>query len=128
MSELTDKLGFYFLVFQRTLNPDIIKCWIDGDERYELYKRDEVLNLCNALGYDMEVDVALRSAFDETSFWLWDVEDRKVRRLSSIGNEREMNIFNEMNKRKDRIQEINAFADINDRSGEIRIGWRGESK
>ena len=42
-SELTDKLGFYYVVFQPTLDDDIIKCWIDGDESFELYSPKELI-------------------------------------------------------------------------------------
>ena len=82
-SELTDKLGFYYVVFQPTLDDDIIKCWIDGDESFELYSPKELIKFCNILGIDQDVERALKEAFGQTSFWLWDVGERKVRRLSS---------------------------------------------
>lgn len=82
MSDLTDKLGFYYVVFQRMMDDNYIKCWIDGNEDYEIYTQEELLNFCNILGIDSEMTVRLKNAFCETSIFLWDVEDRKVRRLS----------------------------------------------
>ena len=102
MSDLTDKLGFYFVVFQRTLKGDYIKCWIDGNEDFELYTRAELINFCNILGLDIETEIKLKKAFDETSIFLWDVEERKVKRLSATSELPKKNIFDAL---KDKTKE-----------------------
>lgn len=105
MSDLTDKLGFYFVVFQRTLKGDYIKCWIDGNEDFELYTRAELIGFCNILGLDIETEINLKKAFDETSIFLWDVEGRKVKRLSATSELPKKNIFDALKDKNKEYQD-----------------------
>lgn len=82
-TSLVEKLGFYFVVFQPSLKPGQLRCWIDGNESYELYTEDDLLRFCNINGIDQEVERDLKTAFSQTSLWLWDIENRKIKRLSS---------------------------------------------
>lgn len=85
MNELTDKLGFYFLVFQRaSVNSTLLRCYIDGNDKAVYYKDEELLNFCNQAGFDKEVEMKLKDAFSTASMFLWDVENRKVKRLSPM--------------------------------------------
>lgn len=102
MSDLTDKLGFYYVVFQRMMDDNYIKCWIDGNEDYEIYTQEELLNFCNILGIDSEMTVRLKNAFCETSIFLWDVEERKVKRLYATSELPKKNIFDAL---KDKTKE-----------------------
>ena len=83
MSQLTDKLGFYFLIYQRaSVNSTLFKCNIDGSDKPTYFTEQEILNFCNQEGYDGEVENKLKNSFDTASIYLWDVENRIVRRLS----------------------------------------------
>lgn len=94
-TSLVEKLGFYFVVFQPSLKPGQLRCWIDGNESYELYTEDDLLRFCNMNGIDQDVERDLKIAFSQTSFWLWDVENRKIKRLSSSYEIPQRNFFKE---------------------------------
>ena len=83
MSDLTDKLGFYFLVFQRaSINSTFLKCYIDGDTKPVFYTDQELLDFCNQVGYDGQTEAKLKNCLDTTSIYLWDIEERTIKRLS----------------------------------------------
>ena len=100
MNNLSEKIGFYYLIFQRTLNDNYLKCWMDGEEDWNLYTKDQILSFCNSNGLDYEMTQKLKFAFDDTSFWLWDVDGRSIRRLSSLYETPTKNIFDAIKEKK----------------------------
>ena len=83
MSELTDKLGFYFLIFQRaSVNSTLLRCYMDGNDKAVYYKDQELLDFCNQAGFDKDVEMRMKDCLDTTSIYLWDVEGRVIKRLS----------------------------------------------
>lgn len=78
--EITNDLGFYFIIFQRTLYPNYLQCWIDGDSDYNFYTSEELIDFAKRSSYPA-VTSSLYYAFDETGMFMWDVEAGVVRRL-----------------------------------------------
>ena len=80
--DLTDVLGFYFMVFQRTLSGKFVKCFIDGDPDYTYLEVDSLLDMTRKKGYNPLTN-QLRDCLDTTSMYVWDVSNNTIQRLSA---------------------------------------------
>ena len=78
-------LGFYYMVFQTQFN-GYVKCWIDGEEDYNLYTEQELLNLAAKLNNSYPIRRKISDALIESSFFLWDVDADEVTRISPKHN------------------------------------------
>jgi hypothetical protein len=78
--KLTEILGYYFVIFQRNLAGNMVKCYIDGDEDYVLMDKEYFLELSQKAGYN-PLGSKLLGCLDTTSIYVWDVEENTVSKL-----------------------------------------------
>lgn len=100
MKKVVDDLGFYFMVFQPNPAKNRIKAWLDGEEAYTFYTRDQLLDLV-----PIPLMPTMKEAMNETSLFLWDVMESQVRRLSSKGTKIPIGEWIKARKTENAIQE-----------------------
>lgn len=83
-SEYED-IGYNYIVFQRYIN-DYIKCYLDGNVNYTFFEKTQFYNLAEKSG-GVELANAIRKAMSTTGIFLWDIENRRIRRLFNKNTE-----------------------------------------
>lgn len=79
--DLTDTLGFFFVVFQRTLSGNYVKCFIDGDSDYTFIEIDTLVEMTQKKGYNPIMNQIL-DCLNTTGMYIWDVYHNTIQRLS----------------------------------------------
>lgn len=75
-----EELGFYYLMYQPNPPKERVRAWLDGEPTCKYYSYSDLMKL---IPYDMQPTI--KKTLMEYSFFLWDVQDAHVRRLSSKG-------------------------------------------
>ena len=83
-SEYED-IGYNYIVFQRYIN-DYIKCYLDGNVNYTFFEKTQFYNLAEKSG-GVELANAIRKAMSTTGIFLWDVGNRRLKRLFNKNSE-----------------------------------------
>lgn len=84
--QLSNELGFYYVVMQRTLQGHYINCWIDGSDYPEYYTYEELVDLAKKSLHPSRVILGLNQVLNETSIFIWDVDNEIVSRVSATSN------------------------------------------
>ena len=79
---LAEELGFYYVVMQRSLSGVYINCWIDGSDTSEFFTKEELLGFAKKSSNPYSLSLALQNVFNETSVFLWDVENNTINRVT----------------------------------------------
>lgn len=111
---LSEVLGFFFMVYQKDPRKTYVTCWLDGDDEPEYYTEKDIIGFATKLENDYKTVSRLKDTFTETSFFMWDVDNKKIKRLSAGYEPREISpiIFEQMKDKKPL-------------SNNYQIGWRG---
>lgn len=83
---MEDDLGFYYAIFLPEPHRDRAKVWIDGDEYYTFFSRDDFLKLAERGG----IPSVMYLAMQETTFFIWDVAGKKINRVSAQTEQRSL--------------------------------------
>lgn len=118
-AELANKLGFYYVIFQQIPNTDRINCWIDGKDFPEIMKKDTLVGFLNQLGYQADLTRKMVEAFTESSFFIWEVEEEKIRRLSNMTEE--LSIAEEISRKRKELISTRREERI-----DTQMGWKHE--
>lgn len=73
------EVGFYYMVYEKGLGR-YYKCWIDGNENYEFYTADELIDIAKRVKNPSLIS-AMKSSFRDSSVFIWMVDEGKVERL-----------------------------------------------
>lgn len=84
--KLTELLGFYFMVFQRTPSERFVKCWIDGDDNWVYYDVETIIDFTRKDGYTTVTNKIL-DCLNTTGIYFWDVSKDTVHRLKTMHTE-----------------------------------------
>ena len=76
--QLSDELGFYYVIMQRSLHGQYINCWIDGSDYPEYYTYEELVELARKSSNSNRVLAELRKVINETSMFIWDVDNETI--------------------------------------------------
>ncbi len=79
---LAEELGFYYVVMQRSLSGVYINCWIDGSDTSEFFTKEELLGFAKKSPNPYSLSLAFQNVFNETSVFLWDVENNTINRVT----------------------------------------------
>ncbi|HRS26398.1 MAG TPA: hypothetical protein P5140_07665 [Methanofastidiosum sp.] len=79
IEDLKVSLGFWFALFYPNTVKKTVKVWFDGADQYEIFPVEEFITL----GKGLKIEPILRMACNETSFFLWKVQEDAVVRVSS---------------------------------------------
>lgn len=82
-SSISQLLGFYFLIFISNPDSSYIRCWFDGSDDSTLFQKSTLLDLCKKYGVDFNTQSQLAESFNQTSYFLWDVEANTIKPLYS---------------------------------------------
>lgn len=73
------EVGFYYLVYTRGTG-SYYKCWIDGNENYEFYTANELLDMASRVK-NHDIIAAMKSSFRDASVFIWMVDEGRIERL-----------------------------------------------
>lgn len=118
-AELANKLGFYYVIFQQIPNTDRVNCWIDGKDFPEIMKKDALVGFLNQLGYQADLTRKMVEAFTESSFFIWEVEEEKIRRLSNVAEE--LSIAEAVSQKRKELMSTRREERI-----DTQMGWKHE--
>lgn len=71
--------GFYYMVYMKGLG-SYYKCWIDGNENYEFYTANELLDIASRVK-NHDIVAAMKSSFRDASVFIWMVDEGRIERL-----------------------------------------------
>lgn len=71
--------GFYYMVYMKGLG-SYYKCWIDGNENYEFYTANELLDIASRVK-NHDIIAAMKSSFRDASVFIWMVDEGRIERL-----------------------------------------------
>ena len=71
--------GFYYMVYMKSLG-SYYKCWIDGNENYEFYTANELLDIASRVK-NHDIIAAMKSSFRDASVFIWMVDEGRIERL-----------------------------------------------
>ena len=71
--------GFYYMVYTKGLG-SYYKCWIDGNENYEFYTANELLDIASRVK-NHDIIAAMKSSFRDASVFIWMVDEGRIERL-----------------------------------------------
>lgn len=124
---LTEILGFYFMVFQHDPRSSYVKCFFDGETQARYYKMDEIIEFGNKKGFEPKLTTSFKNAFSMTGLFLWDVENKKIKKLSAKGHERGMSkeMFETMRNEKPLTHSLDAgwSGPVNFDGSELKINF-----
>lgn len=82
---MTNKLGFYYCVFESNPSRDKVRAWLDGDDQYVYFSRDQMLSFVKQITNDRHTSLYAKmyTALNEYSFHIWDVAADTISRLSA---------------------------------------------
>lgn len=80
-----EDIGYSYIVFQHHIT-DYIKCYLDGNEDYTFFDKIKFYDLAEKSG-GTELANAIRKAMSTTGIFLWDVENRRIKRLFNKNTE-----------------------------------------
>lgn len=85
--KLEDLIGFYYLVM--IMNPinGYVKCWLDGNEDWRYIPLDDLIRMSQLAGDNRDLQNKLLAALQETSYWLWDVHNGTIKKLTIASDE-----------------------------------------
>ena len=75
----SEDIGYSYIVFQHHIN-GYIKCYLDGNEDYTFFDRLKFYDLAEKSG-GVELANAIRKAMSTTGIFLWDVDNKRIKRL-----------------------------------------------
>lgn len=81
--QVSEEIGFYYVVMQKTLSGQYINCWIDGSDTPEYYTYDELVELAMKSSNPDKVLSGLNKVMSEASLFVWDVDNDAVSRVSA---------------------------------------------
>lgn len=79
---MDNELGFYFMIFQPDNSRNRVKYWLDGEKAYNFMRFDVFKRLVPSA-----MEIIFNLALRESSIFLWDVAESKIRRLHFTGDE-----------------------------------------
>lgn len=82
VDNVTNVLGFSFLIFQRGLGT-FIKCWFNGSQDWSFFSKEELIGFASKIECSYEFKIKLLDCLSTYSIFLWDVENESIRRLSA---------------------------------------------
>lgn len=120
---LAEELGFYYVVMQRSLSNYYINCWIDGSETSDFYTKEELLNFVKKSPKFYELSTALQDVFNETSIFLWDVENNIIRRVSPTADSENLSkdIYKMISNRQQKLAAQKNFTGVDFRDNKITL-------
>ena len=71
--------GFYYMIYMKGLG-SYYKCWIDGNNHYELYTAKDLLDIASRVN-DHNIIAEMKSSFRDSSVFIWMVDEGKIERL-----------------------------------------------
>ena len=80
-----EDIGYSYIVFQQHIN-GYIKCLLDGNKEYTFFDKNKFYDLAERSG-GVELSNAIRKAMSTTGIFLWDVENRRLKRLFNKNSE-----------------------------------------
>ena len=80
-----EDIGYSFIVFQQHIN-GYIKCFLDGNTDYTFFDKNKFYDLDERSG-GVELSNAIRKATSTTGIFLWDVGNRRLKRLFNKSSE-----------------------------------------
>ena len=80
-----EDIGYSYIVFQQHIN-GYIKCFLDGNKEYTFFDKNKFYDSAERSG-GVELSNAIKKAMSTTGIFLWDVGNRRLKRLFNKNSE-----------------------------------------